>query len=118
MVQDYFAIAVLIALATGLAILIVIIGHLFGPRRPNPVKQAPYESGMRSIGPNRRRMTVRFYLIAIFFILFDIEIMFILPWAVVFQKLGWVGFANMMVFIGLLTLGEFWLWKKGALEWL
>jgi NADH-quinone oxidoreductase subunit A len=84
MLQEYLPIAILIYLATVLAGLVVLIGHIFGPRRPKPRKSQPHESGMRPIGPGTRRMPVRFYLVAVLFILFDIEIIFFLPWAVVY----------------------------------
>jgi NADH-quinone oxidoreductase subunit A len=117
MLNDYLPIAVLLVISTVLAFLVVGIGHLFGPRRPTPRKLAPYESGMRPIGPAMRRMPVRFYLIAVLFILFDIEVIFFLPWAVTFRELGVFGFIEMLVFIGVLLVGYVWIWKRGALEW-
>jgi len=117
MLQDYLPIAVLIALSTVFAILVVVIGHLFGPKRPTARKSAPYESGMKPIGPGTRRMPVRFYLIAVLFILFDIEVVFFLPWAVVFRQLGVFGLIEMFVFILILLVGYVYAWKKGALEW-
>lgn len=117
MLIEYLPIAILIILATGLAGLVVLIGHMFGPRRPTRRKALPYESGMRPIGPGMRRMPVRFYLVAMLFILFDIEIVFFLPWAVVFRKLGLFGLIEMFIFIGILLVGYIYAWKKGALEW-
>src|SRR3989304_625930 len=117
MLQDYLPIAILIALSTAFAILVVVIGHLFGPKRPTARKAAPYESGMKPIGPGTRRMPVRFYLIAVLFILFDIEVVFFLPWAVVFRKLGLFGLIEMIIFIAILLVGYVYAWKKGALEW-
>jgi NADH-quinone oxidoreductase subunit A len=117
MLQDYLPIAVLIALSTVFAFLVVVIGHLFGPKRPTARKSAPYESGMKPIGPGTRRMPVRFYLIAVLFILFDIEVVFFLPWAVVFRQLGVFGLIEMFVFILILLVGYVYAWKKGALEW-
>ena len=117
MLQDYLPIAILIALSTIFAILVVVIGHLFGPRRPTPRKTAPYESGMQPIGPGTRRMPVRFYLIAVLFILFDIEVVFFLPWAVVFRQLGVFGLVEMFIFIVILLVGYVYAWKKGALDW-
>ena len=117
MVQDFLPIAVLIIIATGLAVLVILLGHLFGPRRPTLRKSQPYESGMRPIGPGTRRMPVHFYLIAVLFILFDIEIIFFLPWAVVFKKLGLFGLVEMLIFIVILLVGYVYAWKKGALEW-
>lgn len=117
MPNDYLPIAVLVSLAGLLAILITIIGSSFGPKRPTKRKLEPYESGMRTLGPSVRRMPVRFYLIAVLFILFDIEVVFFLPWAVTFQELGMYAFAQMLVFIGILLVGYLWAWKKGAFEW-
>jgi NADH-quinone oxidoreductase subunit A len=117
MLQEYLPILVLLVLATLLAGLVVLIGHLFGPRRPTLRKSQPYESGMRPIGPGARRMPVRFYLVAVLFILFDIEVVFFLPWAVVFNKLGLFGLVEMLIFIVVLLVGYVYAWKKGALEW-
>ena len=117
MLLEYLPIVVLIVLATGLAGLVVLIGTFFGPRRPTSRKSMPYESGMRPIGPGTRRMPVRFYLVAVLFILFDIEIVFFLPWAVVYKQLGWFGLVEMLVFILILLVGYVYAWKKGALEW-
>ena len=117
MLQDYLPIAVLIALSTIFAVLVVVVGHLLGPKRPTTRKSAPYESGMKPIGPGTRRMPVRFYLIAVLFILFDIEVVFFLPWAVVFRQLGLFGLMEMFIFILILLVGYVYAWKKGALEW-
>ncbi|MBI4316685.1 MAG: NADH-quinone oxidoreductase subunit A [Chloroflexi bacterium] len=122
MLQDYLPIVILLAVATGLAILMVALGHILGPRRDTPLKLMPYESGMTPIGPAMRRIPVRFYLIAVLFILFDIEVVFFLPWAVVFtqfvrQGLGLFVVAEMFVFIAILLVGYIYAWKKDALEW-
>ena len=117
MLNNYLPIAILIALATALAGIIIVLGHLFGPRRPTARKSNPYESGMRPIGPGRRRMPVRFYRIAVLFILFDIEIIFLLPWAVTFRQLGLFGLVEVLIFMAILIVGYVWIWKKGALEW-
>jgi NADH-quinone oxidoreductase subunit A len=114
---DFLPIAVLIILATGLAFTIILLGSLFGPRRPNPRKGSPYESGMRPYGPGQRRMPIHFYLIAVLFILFDIEIVFMLPWAVVLRDLDVFGLIEMGLFVGVLLIGLVYAWKKGALEW-
>lgn len=114
---DFLPIAVLIILAAGLAFLIILLGHLFGPRRQTRVKGEPYESGMRPYGSGRRRVPVHFYLIAVLFILFDIEVVFLLPWAVVLRELRVFGLAEMGVFIGILLVGLAYAWISGALEW-
>lgn len=117
MLQDYLPIAVLLVISTGLSVIIVVLGHTFGPKRPTARKLAPYESGMQPIGQGTRRMPVRFYLIAVLFILFDIEVVFFLPWAVTFRELGLFGLIEMFVFILILLVGYVYAWKKGALEW-
>jgi len=119
---DYLPIAVLIVLATGLAVLVVILGHTFGPKRPTEAKGMPYESGMNPYGPGTRRQAIRFYLVAVLFILFDIEVIFFLPWAVVLNDfidngLGIFALSEMLVFIVILLVGYVYAWKKGALEW-
>lgn len=117
MLSEYLPIGILIALATGLAVLVVVLGHLFGPRRPSERKSSPYESGMAPIGPGTRRVPVRFYMVAVLFILFDIEVIFLLPYAVVLRQLGWFGIIEMFIFIAILLVGYVYAWKKGALEW-
>lgn len=117
MLLEYIAIGVLTFLATAVAVIAIVLGELFGPKRKSEKKAEPYESGMLPIGPGTRRMPVRFYLIAVLFILFDIEIVFFLPWAVVFRQLGLFGLLEMIIFIGILLVGYIYAWKKGALEW-
>ena len=117
MLLEYAAIAAFILVTALIGFIAIGLGTLFGPRRASAKKAMPYESGMNPIGPGTRRMPVRFYLIAMLFILFDIETIFFLPWAVVFRKLGLFGLAEMLVFIAILLVGYFYAWKKGALEW-
>ena len=117
MFQEYFPLIVLLFVAIAVGVIAIMLGGLFGPRRPTSRKSMPYESGMRPIGPGTRRMPVRFYLTAVLFILFDIEIVFFLPWAVVFRSLGLFGLVEMGVFVIILLVGLAYAWKKGALEW-
>ncbi len=117
MLLEYIAIAVMIAVATLIAFIAIGLGELFGPRKNSAAKSMPYESGMNPYGEGTRRMPVRFYLIAVLFILFDIEVVFFLPWAIAFRKLGLFGLAEMVVFIVVLLIGYVYAWKKGALEW-
>ena len=117
MLFEYIAIAVLVVLVTVVGILAISMGAIFGPKKATERKSMPYESGMVPIGPGTRQMPVRFYLVAVLFILFDIEVIFFLPWAVVFRKLGLFGLMEMVVFIGILLVGYFYAWKKGAFEW-
>jgi NADH-quinone oxidoreductase subunit A len=114
---EYMPIAILVILATLLAALVVALGHLFGPRHPTQRKSLPYESGMTPFGPGTRRMPVRFYMVAVLFILFDIEVVFFLPWAIVFRQLGLFGLIEMLIFVLILVVGYIYAWKKGALEW-
>jgi NADH-quinone oxidoreductase subunit A len=122
MLESFLPIAVLLVLSTGLALLVVALGHLFGPRRPTERKMSPYESGMKPIGPGTRRLPVRFYLVAVLFIIFDIEVVFILPWAVVLNEfigmgLGLFALIVMTIFIVILLVGFVYEWKMGAMEW-
>ena len=117
MLNEYLPIAVLLILSTLVAGLVILLGHLFGPRHPTERKSLPYESGMTPFGPGTRRMPVRFYMVAVLFIIFDIEVIFFLPWAVVFRKLGLFGVIEMLIFVGILIVGFFYAWEKGALEW-
>ncbi|MBZ0277786.1 MAG: NADH-quinone oxidoreductase subunit A [Anaerolineae bacterium] len=115
--QEFAPIAALLGLSVLVALLIVLISRIFGPHRPTARKQAPYESGMKPIGPAVRRMPVKFYLVAVLFIIFDIEVIFFLPWAVVLRDLGVYGLIIMGMFLFILTIGFIYEWKKGALEW-
>ena len=114
---EYVAIALMIALATLVALSAIAMGNLFGPKKPSAAKSRPYESGITPYGEGTRRLPVRFYLIAVLFILFDIEVIFFLPWAIVFRQLGWFGLIEMFIFIVILLVGYVYAWKKGALEW-
>ncbi len=113
----YVAIALLIVIATLVALIAIGLGVLFGPRKPSEAKSMPYESGMNPYGEGTRRMPIRFYLVAVLFILFDIEVVFFLPWAITFRQLGLFGLAEMIIFIVILLVGYVYAWKKGALEW-
>ncbi|MCH7480998.1 MAG: NADH-quinone oxidoreductase subunit A [Chloroflexi bacterium] len=117
MLTDYWPIAILVGISAFIAVASIVMGSMMGPRRPSKRKSEPYESGMTPIGVGTRRMPVRFYMIAVLFILFDIEVVFFLPWAVVFRQLGLFGLIEMSVFIVVLLVGYIYAWKKGALEW-
>ncbi len=114
---EYIAIALMVVLATVVALIAIGLGTLFGPKKQSEAKSMPYESGMNPYGEGTRRMPVRFYLIAVLFILFDIEVVFFLPWAIVFRQLGLFGLIEMVIFIVILLVGYVYAWKKGALEW-
>lgn len=117
MLLEYIAIGVMIAVATLIAFIAIGLGELFGPKKKSAEKDMPYESGMNPYGEGTRRMPVRFYLIAVLFILFDIEVVFFLPWAIAFRDLGWYGFWVMVVFNIPILIGFIYEWKKGGLEW-
>jgi len=114
---EYVAIALMVVLSTVVALIAIGLGTIFGPKKQSEAKSMPYESGMNPYGEGTRRMPVRFYLIAVLFILFDIEVVFFLPWAVVFRQLGLFGLIEMVIFIAILLVGYVYAWKKGALEW-
>jgi NADH-quinone oxidoreductase subunit A len=117
LVQQYLPIAILVLFAIILALIVVFISVIFGPHRPTKKKLSPYESGMAPIGPAVRRLPVRFYLVAVLFILFDVEIIFLLPYAVVLRQLGLYGLITAGVFVVILTVGLLYEWKKGGLDW-
>ncbi|HID75563.1 MAG TPA: NADH-quinone oxidoreductase subunit A [Planctomycetaceae bacterium] len=107
----------LMAFVAGLAVVLILVGYVFNPGRPTPVKRMPYESGMDPLHDTRRRFDVRYYLVAIAFLVFDVEILFLYPWAVVFRSgPAWV-FGGGMVFLALLALGFIYDWKKGIFHW-
>ena len=117
MLIDYLPVLIYMVIAVGLVGVIVLLSELLGKKTHCPTKDLAYECGMDPIGDARTRYSVRFYVIAMFFIVFDIEAIFLYPWAVVFKPLGWFGFWEMMVFIGILVVGLAYVWGKGALEW-
>ncbi len=117
MLTDYLPLFVILIIAVFMGVLILLIDKLFGPHRPTVVKGKPYESGMVPYGEGTRRMNVRYYLVAVLFILFDVEVVFFLPWAVSFRKLGLFAFIEMLIFVAILAVGFIYIWKKGALEW-
>ena len=117
MIYDYLPIVILFFLALFVGGFAIALGYLFGPRRPNKVKGQPYESGMVPYGAGRQRVNIRYYMVAVMFILFDIELIFLLPWAIVFRRLGIFALLEMFVFVAILIVGYIYAWKKGALEW-
>jgi len=114
---NYLPILVLLVISTVLAAVVILISTFLGPRRPTPRKLQPYESGMTPLGSAQRRMPIKFYLVAVLFILFDVEIIFLYPWAVTFRQLGLFGLIEMVIFVAILLVGYVYAWKKGALEW-
>ncbi len=121
MLIEYLPLLIFVGIAVAFGVLVVIASSLVGQRKPTPTKMAPYECGVTTVGPSRRRIPIRYYLVAMLFLLFDIEIVFLYPWAVVFRDfkaaLGILIFLEMLVFVGILIVAYIYVWKKGALEW-
>ena len=115
--QEFAPIGALLIFSIIIAFLVVFISRIFGPHKPTLRKNAPYESGMKPIGPGTRRIPVKFYLTAVLFIIFDVEIIFFLPWAVVSRELALLGLAVMGVFTFILIVGFIYEWKNGGMEW-
>jgi len=113
----YVPLLILLVVSGATAAIIVALSHFLSPFRPTPTKTAAYESGMTPITDARERFSVKFYLVAILFIVFDIETIFLIPWGVQFRELGVFGFVEMLVFMGVLLVGFIYIWKKGALQW-
>jgi NADH-quinone oxidoreductase subunit A len=117
MLQNYLPILIFMVVALGLGTVLLFLGRILGPHRPDPEKNSPYECGFEAFEDSRMKFDVRYYLVAILFIIFDLEIAFLFPWAIVLQEIGMFGFVSMMIFLGILTIGFIYEWKKGALEW-
>lgn len=115
--KEYLPVLLLFGFVLLNAVGMLIVSHLVSPQRPTPVKAAPYESGMPPLGTTRDRFSVKFYLVAMLFIVFDIETVFMIPWGVAFRQLGLFGLVEMVVFIVILLVGYVYAWKRGALEW-
>src|ERR1700745_2789729 len=115
--QGWVSILIMIALGAGFALVSIALSGVLGPRKPTPEKSAPYECGMPPVGDARERQSVKFYLIAMIFLLFDIEIAFLYPWARALRDLGWTGFVQVVTFVALLVTGYVYVWRKGALDW-
>jgi len=116
-IAEYWPVLLFIAVAAGLGIVLLVIGMLAGTHRPDAKKLSPYECGFEAFEDARARFDVRYYLLAILFIIFDLEIAFLFPWAVVFKQIGIVALIEMALFLLLLVIGFAYVWKKGALEW-
>ena len=114
---EYGPIFMTVAFAAAIALGIFTLATLLGPKNPTPEKMQPYESGSQSSGSKHVKLSVKFYLTAILFVIFDIEAVFLYPWAVLYRPLGWVGLVEMFVFLAILTVALVYCWKKGALEW-
>lgn len=117
MLQSYLPILILLLISAAQAVGMVVLSQVVSPTKRTRVKSAPYESGMDPLGDTRARFSVKFYVVAILFIVFDVETVFLVPWAVVMREVGLAGFATAGIFIFILTVGLIYEWKKGALEW-
>ncbi len=117
MLEQYFPILLFILVGLGVGVVPVALGWLIGPNKPDSEKLSPYECGFEAFEDARMRFDVRYYLVAILFILFDLEIAFLFPWAIVLEQIGMFGFVAMLVFLAILVVGFIYEWKKGALEW-
>ncbi len=117
MLAEYLPPLLFLIVATGIGIALIVVGNVLGPKNPSAEKLSPYECGFAAFDNARGQFDVRYYLVAILFIVFDLEIAFVFPWALVFRELGVFGLIEMGVFLALLVIGFIYVWKKGALEW-
>ena len=117
LLREYLPILVFLVVAVGLGLVLILAAVVLAVRNPDPEKVSAYECGFNAFDDARMKFDVRFYLVAILFIIFDLEVAFLFPWAASFGDLGWFGFWSMMIFLGVLTIGFIYEWKKGALEW-
>ena len=115
--KDYLSIIIFVFVALIMSIGFIVLNFLFSPKNPDPEKLSAYECGFEAFSDSRMKFDVRFYLVAILFIIFDLEIAFLFPWAISLGKIGFLGFISMMFFLVILTVGFIYEWKKGALEW-
>ena len=117
LLSDYLPIVIFIGLAAVIGLALLVAPFLVAYKKPDPEKVSAYECGFDAFDDARMKFDVRFYLVSILFIIFDLEVAFLFPWAVAFRDVGWFGFWSMMLFLGVLTIGFVYEWKKGALEW-
>ena len=115
--KDYLPIILFLIIALGLSVGFIVVNYIFSPKNPDPEKLSAYECGFEPFDDSRMEFDVRFYLVAILFIIFDLEIVFLFPWAISLGKIGLFGFFSMMIFLFILTIGFIYEWKKGALDW-
>ena len=115
--KDYLSIIIFLFIALGLSVSFIVLNFIFSPKKPDPEKLSAYECGFEAFDDSRMEFDVRFYLVAILFIIFDLEIAFLFPWAISLGNIGSLGFWSMMIFLFVLTVGFVYEWKKGALDW-
>jgi len=117
MLENYFPILLFVLVGIAFGVVPIVAGRVVAPNRPDSEKLSPYECGFEAFEDARMKFDVRYYLVAILFILFDLEIAFLFPWAIVLKEIGMFGFVSMMIFLGILVVGFIYEWMKGALEW-
>ena len=117
MLDNYFPVLLFIMVGLAIGVVPLVLGRILAPHRPDAAKLSPYECGFEAFEDARMKFDVRYYLVAILFILFDLEIAFLFPWAIVLKEIGMFGFVSMMIFLAILVVGFIYEWKKGALEW-
>ncbi len=117
MLAEYLPVLVFLSIGFAMAIIMLLLGAMMAPRRPDAAKDSPFECGFEAFEDARMKFDVRYYLVAILFIIFDLEIAFLFPWAIVLDKIGLFGLIAMGIFLGILIIGFIYEWKKGALEW-
>ena len=115
--KDYLSIIIFLFIAISLSVSFIVLNFIFSPKKPDPEKLSAYECGFEPFDDSRMEFDVRFYLVAILFIIFDLEIAFLFPWAISLGNIGLLGFCSMMIFLFILTVGFVYEWKKGALDW-
>jgi NADH-quinone oxidoreductase subunit A len=116
-VTGWLAILTMLAAGVGFSVASLALSRTIGPRRPTPEKLAPYECGMPPVGDTHERQSVKFYLVAMIFLLFDIEVAFLYPWAMALRDLGWTGYFQIVLFLAILLVGYVYIWRKGVLDW-
>jgi NADH-quinone oxidoreductase subunit A len=115
--QGWAGVGLMILVGIAFSVVMLSLSGLLGPRKPTPEKLAPYECGMPPVGDARERQSVKFYLVAMIFLLFDIEVAFLYPWAMALRDLGWAGYVQVLLFMTLLVAGYVYVWRKGVLDW-
>lgn len=117
MLENYLPVLIFIIIGLGMGAIMITLGFVLSPHKPDSEKLSPYECGFEAFGDARMKFDVRYYLVAILFIIFDLEIAFLFPWAIVLNDIGMFGYVAMLIFLGILVIGFIYEWKKGALEW-
>ena len=117
MLENYLPVLIFIVIGLGMGAIMITLGFVLSPHKPDSEKLSPYECGFEAFGDARMKFDVRYYLVAILFIIFDLEIAFLFPWAIVLTDIGMFGYVAMLIFLGILVIGFIYEWKKGALEW-